>query len=395
MFHRLKFSNFYSFLEEAEISFLMDNRSTKNEKSCDSSVVDCRVSKVVAVIGPNGAGKTNVIKPFAFLSWFISRSFFIERDQELYARPHFLSPDEPSTFEIEFEIDGRLFRYHLEITNEEVTEEVLFEKTSRLWSKLFERHLHEGNYLVKQRGFGMDSRLAAKVKKNASLISTASEHSIPIAVLISSYFENTTSNIYWMGRSSFQGVKDIMTASNFFSQHEHHKKLMSSLIKSWDFGIEEIAIEKVDRTTEEGQTTEMLMPFGVHKHKKRTFKMPLMSESSGTQAAYHLLSRLLPVLETGGLVAYDELESDLHPLMLDSIMQLFFNPKTNPNNAQIIFTTHSIHILNELQKNQILLVEKQNSMSEAWRLSDVQGVRSDDNFYAKYMSGTYGAIPNL
>lgn len=395
MFHRLKFSNFYSFLEEAEISFLMDNRSVKNEKSCDSSVADCRISKVIAVIGPNGAGKTNIIKPFAFLSWFISRSFFIERDQELYARPHFLSLEDPSVFEIEFEIDKRLFRYHLEILNDEVTEEILFEKTSRLWSKLFERHLHDGFYLIKQRGFGMDNRLAAKVKKNASLISTASEHNIPIAVLISSYFENTASNIYWMGRSSYQGVKDLMTASTFFSEHVQHKKVMSNLIKSWDFGIEEIAIEKVDRTSEDGKITEMLMPFGVHRHKKSIIKMPLISESSGTQAAYHLLSKLLPVLESGGVVAYDELESDLHPLMLDSIMQLFFNPKTNPHNAQIIFTTHSVHILNELQKSQILLVEKHDSVSEAWRLSDVQGVRSDDNFYAKYMSGTYGAIPNL
>jgi hypothetical protein len=25
----------------------------------------------------------------------------------------------------------------------------------------------------------------------------------------------------------------------------------------------------------------------------------------------------------------------------------------------------------------------------------VQGIRNDDNFYAKYMAGSYGAVPNV
>jgi hypothetical protein len=42
------------------------------------------------------------------------------------------------------------------------------------------------------------------------------------------------------------------------------------------------------------------------------------------------------------------------------------------------------------------LVEKdKNCQSEAWRLDEVKGVRSDDNLYAKYMAGAYGAVPEL
>ncbi|MCY1511449.1 AAA domain, putative AbiEii toxin, Type IV TA system [compost metagenome] len=137
------------------------------------------------------------------------------------------------------------------------------------------------------------------------------------------------------------------------------------------------------------------MPHGIHEHGDRRVKIPLAAESSGTQAAYYLLTKLLPVLEHGGTVVYDELEGDLHPLMLEPILALFFNPKTNPKNAQIIFTTHSLEILNDLQKCQILLVEKNEGLSEAWKLSDMEGVRSDDNFYAKYMAGTYGAVPQF
>jgi hypothetical protein len=42
------------------------------------------------------------------------------------------------------------------------------------------------------------------------------------------------------------------------------------------------------------------------------------------------------------------------------------------------------------------LVEKDEyNQSSAWRLDSVEGIRSSDNFYAKYMAGAYGAVPNL
>jgi len=34
-------------------------------------------------------------------------------------------------------------------------------------------------------------------------------------------------------------------------------------------------------------------------------------------------------------------------------------------------------------------------MSEAWRLDSIKGLRADDNLYAKYMAGAYGAIPQV
>ncbi len=48
-----------------------------------------------------------------------------------------------------------------------------------------------------------------------------------------------------------------------------------------------------------------------------------------------------------------------------------------------------------LQKSQILLVEKEGLNSHAWRLDSMEGVRSDENRVAKYLAGTYGAVPRL
>ncbi|QXG35517.1 AAA family ATPase [Pseudomonas viridiflava] len=397
MLHYLRFSNFYSFLDEVEISFSMDGRSSPNEKSCKSSVDDKRISKIMAVVGANGAGKTNAIKPFAFLTWFISRSFQIEKDQQLYVRPHFLSKSDISVFELEFEISGRLFKYNLSTTHTKVYFEALHEKTSRLWSNLFTREWQEetSSYDIKQRGFGFDSRLAAKTKKNSSLISTAVQHEVEIASMIAEELKKVQSNISSFGRNSFQGFSDVMDVTSFYEKNEDHRVSMKKLLSQWDFGLSDIVIQSFKNVDHEGNEYEYLMPFGVHVHDGKEFQMPLMAESSGTQAAYFLLTKLLPVLSSGGIVIYDELEGDLHPHMLENILELFFNPRSNPHNAQIIFTTHSIEVLNDLQKCQILLVEKSQGVSDAWRLSEMAGVRSDDNFYAKYMSGTYGAVPHL
>ena len=124
--------------------------------------------------------------------------------------------------------------------------------------------------------------------------------------------------------------------------------------------------------------------------------MPFNLESNGTQGAFILLSWLLPVLEQGGLAVIDEFENDLHPLMLEPILELFANPQTNPQAAQLIFSTHAIEVLNLVEKSQVMLVEKDaDCLSQSYRMDSIEGIRNDDNFYAKYLAGAYGAVPSL
>ena len=90
-----------------------------------------------------------------------------------------------------------------------------------------------------------------------------------------------------------------------------------------------------------------------------------------------------------------EIDNDLHPHMLGTIIELFKFKHTNPHDAQIIFTCHTPEVLNELKKHQLYLVEKKDLFSELWRLDEVVGLRADDNIYAKYQSGSLNAVPNI
>ena len=92
----------------------------------------------------------------------------------------------------------------------------------------------------------------------------------------------------------------------------------------------------------------------------------------------------------------DEFDVNLHPEIVSTLFDLFIQPETNPYNAQLLFSSHSHRILTKLDKYQIVLTEKnEKGESEAWRLDSVSGVRADDNYYEKYITGTYGAVPKL
>ena len=164
-----------------------------------------------------------------------------------------------------------------------------------------------------------------------------------------------------------------------------------------DLGLDDVSLEEAEmRDTKTGEAKKIYLPYGVHKVGDKRYSLPFAFESSGTKNMFVLLHFLLPAIEQGGVAVIDELEIDLHPHALPQIIELFANRSTNPNNSQVLFTSHSLEILNHLEKEQVILVEKKDgARSELYRLDDLKGIRRDDNIYAKYMAGTYGAVPNL
>jgi predicted ATPase len=392
------FENCFSFEARTEVSFVTDKRASLNDRVFESDSSDDRVSKVLAVVGANGSGKTNLIKPLAYLLWFMTDSFFAKKnDQRHFLRPHIFNEREPVTFRLVFDVDGIRYRYILLKGGTRVYAESLEKKTSRLWSKVFLRKwdVELEKYEVTRKSFGSAHMPLAETDEQVSLISLAAQYKSKVATSICDALRRRVTNVTGFGRNAYYGSPDVSDASAYYLENHARKEEMLRFLREQDFGINNIEFEEYERSEEDGTTTQGVIPWVIYKRGEREARIPLLLESSGTQAVYHLLSKILPLLQTGGVVIYDELEGDLHPLMIEPILNLFFSKRTNPFNAQIIFTTHSIEVLNLLHKNQILLVEKNEGSSEAWKLSDMEGVRSDDNFYAKYMSGAYGAVPRM
>lgn len=397
MLHRYAVTNFQSFLDRTEVSFLLNGKvpSLGWEAQSASST---RLSLLTAVIGPNGSGKTSLLKAIVFAEWFLRTSFHQPVDAPIPVVPHFSAPNEPTELEVDVEDrDGRLWRYVVRLTPERVLHEALFVRKVERFSYVFVRDWDEASqqYQVKQQDFGMPLAEARKARHNASLISTAAQYGVELAkYLVNTHIET---NVVASGRLAFRAENDLPAAARHFALNEAQQAEMVRLLKAWDLGLSDVQLRELSSQRPDGETQRFWFPFGVHVDRSgQQRELSFMDESSGTQSAFVLLSRLLPALTHGGLVVIDEFENDLHPHMLEPILDLFANEQTNPHKAQLLFTCHAMEVLNVLHKSQIMLVEKdEDCESAAWRMDSVKGIRNDDNFYAKYMAGAYGAVPQM
>ena len=393
MLHSYAFSNFQSFRERVDVDLTLSRKTRPTDWMMEAPTGQL-VSRLMAVIGPNASGKTALLKPAAFIGWFISQSFQSSPDSGIPVAPHFAATDEPSTFECVFDFDGRLWRYELSCTPQRVLHEALFQKRDR-FSYVFVRDWDEGGkaYIVKQQDFGLAPQEARKVRQNASLISTAAQYGVALATRMA--LDYVVTNVHFLGRR-FLDDNAVLNAAEHFAARPEQSQAMSRLLASWDLGLIGVELKEIASATQQNPAKTVWVPFGKHVSRDTEASLPFALESSGTQGAFVLLSRLLQALEIGGLAVIDEFENDLHPHMLEPILDLFSNPDSNPHNAQLIFTSHAVEVLNLLHKSQVMLVEKdQNCESSACRLDAVEGIRNDDNFYAKYMAGAYGAVPRL
>jgi hypothetical protein len=124
----------------------------------------------------------------------------------------------------------------------------------------------------------------------------------------------------------------------------------------------------------------------------------LGEESTGTVKLYNLSAVIIQTLHNGDVLIIDELNSSLHPLLSQFIINLFQDAKSNPNKAQLIITTHDTTLLSQdlLRRDQIWLVEKDSyGATSLYSLSDFdyREVRSSIPFDRWYLSGRFGALP--
>lgn len=129
-------------------------------------------------------------------------------------------------------------------------------------------------------------------------------------------------------------------------------------------------------------------------------------ESQGTQKFFNLIGLMLLKLDLGGLLVIDELDTKLHPLLTQRIVQLFNSPITNSRGAQLIFATHDTNLLSAtgstgrlFRRDQIWFTEKDaKGATQLYALTDYKSgktVRNDEQLEKNYIAGKYGGIPYL
>lgn len=396
MLKSIKITNFHSIGVEQELDLFISKKDVLDNAS---HVFDDNnaVNLVTCIIGHNGSGKTNTLKALSFLIWWVQNSYSFKSDQAIPNETHKLWKEKNTEFELEFFEENELFLYKLVLNSGKVISEYYGRKASRAFSYIF-KYQRNGNDWDFKSKFPLNKSDEERFKKFerksilSSLIGTGYIDNI-------NFFENVETNIGLYGYQPDNTISKFFDASERLYEDKSLRQKTLKFVENIDLGIQEFSFDdhvlrNVDNLDEE--ITKKTLKC-THISSIAKFNLELIEESNGTVQGVSLLSKLYPVLESGGLAIFDELEDGLHPFVLKKIINLFEDKAININQAQLIFTTHNHILLNDRTKTQIYLADKDKSNfeTEIFRLDQVDGIRNDENFFQKYIIGTYGAVPKI
>ena len=288
-----------------------------------------------------------------------------------------------------------MFRYELVVEREETGKSLKTRfryETLQHFPKGRPRRLFErgkpGKPIYVSKEFGLrpgDDRLTA-VRADASVISTLAMFNVPLATRI---VDDLRSLISWSTNIVGHDIGLFSTEliSNMYKE-EHHEASdwLRSRIRCTDVGIHDIRVE-------DGSDGKKLV---LLEHHGLDMPVPLDLESSGTKSLFHLLPQIAMALNLTGLAVLDEIDGDLHVDIVGEILSWFRSPASNPRDAQLFITSHHVGLLDDLEKEEVFIVQKDDSgATRVHGAQDVRGLRRDAGLYSKYRGGVLGGIPRL
>jgi len=420
--------NYRSFKEKVSFSMVATNISSQ-PKSLDKNNVfrasdDLTLLTSAAIYGANASGKSNFITALRFVRHLVlTSSSETQVIEQILAAPFLLNVEkrvQPSSFEIVFLTDGVQYRYGFEVTAERIASEWLYRLGSLREQTLFERD--NETIKVNTRNFREGRGLEVRTRPNALFLSVVAQFNGTISIEILRWFRKLSVN------TGVNDKGDMVAALHHFEESPY-RKIIEQLIKRLDVGIDGLDFERIpatvprnipnevaqqlkiviDALSKDGSPVESLSIKTHHtvfdaagRYTDRIVFDLEEQESEGTQRLFALAHPLVRALSEGTVLAIDELDARIHPNLAIELIRLFNSKETNPQHAQLIFTTHNTNLLSAhlFRRDQIWFVEKyRQSASDLYSLVEyrVDGkiVRNDASFEKDYIAGRYGAIPFL
>ena len=428
MLIEFKFSNYRSFRDEAVLSMEATGLSTfKN------SLITYKTTKLlpaVAIYGKNGGGKSNVIRAFWLATQFIRSAQRTQHEKaSIPVRPFLLddkSTEVPTSFEFTYVLDDVKYTYGFAATKTFVTKEYLYYAPKGQKSMVFEREYQK--FIFREN----------PEKKKRQLISEAvAPNQLYFAVACTMNEKACTSAMRWFREYLFfsRDYTDIPHQLLEYAEDANMLKAISNYAKMADLGIRDMQFEVKSTELDDSKNLPANIPDGIKSalatfmqalseapntaeaklmmgevdatsfHKgigtdgqEKLYPLKLSDESDGTRKLMALAPGIERVLACGGVLMVDELEKEMHPMLMELIVSKFQSKTSNPNNAQLIFTTHNTELLNMelLRKDQLYFADKsrKDGASTLYSISEF-ATPTSENVRKGYLMGKYGATPDI
>lgn len=435
MLIRFVVSNFLSFNEETEFNMLAGSFKTHKHHVYNAGKVD--VLKAAAIYGANGAGKSNLIKAIDFFQEIVKEGGVTKSIKDKKFRLNEANNEKPSTFEMEFSIEKKIYTYGVSIRHNNIIEEWLYESGVTTEDKmLFERtQTKAGKSTIKMAEKFKKSKKSELLielmednllKHNEILLGKSDSLKIDEISKIREWLDSNILIIY--PKSKFGGLVPILTLS------EEFKIFANELLRTFDTGVNELEIETIDFEDYFGKDEEKLKEelieklsdneleylrinahegrlmvgkeggryvvkkaVALHKDDKGTnVAFDLNDESDGTQRLLDFIPTFYGILERNVTFIIDEIDQSLHPALLQTLVHKIMTDEDTK--GQFIFTTHESNLLDLdiFRQDEIWFVEKDKNKgsTKLYSLSEFKP-RYDLDIRKGYLKGRFGAIPFL
>lgn len=404
--------NYRSFKDRVTLSMVAADLSSKPKELDSTNVFQARdglsLLTSAAIYGANASGKSNLVAAIIFMRNLVLNSSRETRLREpVSVTPYRLNTateQAPSRFEIVFVQKKIIYRYGFLVSRKQIVEEWLY-STNKKEGYLFERDADK--IRVNERSFKEGQGLQERTRPNALFLSVAVQWNGKRSGEIVEWFEKLTVDA---------GIDNTMAQRRIVQKYGEDEipAEVVSFVRELDLGVEDMRLERepareISFRDEDGMMQTDILPgptrirtihtkYDAQGNSVADEQFDLFTdESQGTRRIFTLAEPILTALRTGTVLVIDEIDARLHPILTCEIIKLFNTPETNPNHAQLIFTTHDSNLLgsNLFRRDQIWFVEK-SRRGESTLYSLVEYKPRNDAAYEKhYIEGRYGAIPYL
>ena len=421
-------SNFGPFKDEIYFTTEVDNGKKEFLEKNTFEAKEHRYNKVSYIYGANAAGKSNFCKAVIQIQKLIMLSPIIASNNpqllelkpfkdEVNAEINYFkfSKDcdkKPTSFGIEIIIDDILYNYSFEICNGKVVKEILTKKNKRTETILI-RTSEKYEHITLKSELATFKYNITVVKENVLCLSMAAFLNNELA----NKLVTAINDIKVLNMSSISGLRN-------FNQDEYNQekiddyleilKIAEPTITNLEVSFTESKVEKQKVGADDFENRELIIKnisidvkstHNVYENRRIVdeVELPFLKiESNGTIKMFNIVPIISNVLSSGGILIIDEIESGLHPNLVNMLINFFYDDKINKFNAQLICTTHNTTLIeNGIRRDQIWFVNKDEcGESDILRLSNILkeknlNVRGGENIVQRYLEGAFGGIPNL
>jgi hypothetical protein len=419
-----RFTNHRSFRDEQQLNLAPVYDSNQDPHHGVAAV------PVVGVFGANASGKSNLVNALIYMRALVGRS---DREVEpgigLERQTFRLDSDvavDPSSYVVDLLLSNVRYTYGFTIDDDGVVEEWLHSYPFNRPRVIFERSRNKFHWGDETR-HSVLTRLSEIVAPTALFLSVAARfgdiegstqanrQQLDVLAPLHSVY-----SWIWLrqvvDRSSMRRINQIASR---WTHDDHLREIVVELLRSADIGLLDVMVSSPQQLmlfpeTEIGELDELSKPTAPrsrergpqlrfrHRGATNDVLFEVSDESAGTIRLLQSAVEAVPVLERGGLIIIDEIDASLHPLLTAKLIALFQSRKVNQSGAQLIFTSHDATLLGlldgeeVLQRDQVWFIQKRiDGSSELFPLSEFKPRKEGENRMRRYLSGSYGAIPEL